>query len=159
MTLGWLKSLAHHRLDVALPPFREGQGVVEGALALGPHVEGLVHDQHAEPVAGVQHGRAERVVGAADRVEPGVLEQLDAALLGAGDRRRAEDAVVVVDARAAQLDGLAVDPQPVLGVEPQRPDAEGAVASSSSGFAVASGETVAGVERRCVRLHSDGSRT
>ena len=117
--------LAHHRLDVALPPLREVERRVEVGLALGPHVGQLVHDEDAVPVAGVEHRPAHRVVRAAQRVEARLLQQLDAPLLGAADRRRAEDAVVGVDARAAELDRLAVDPQPTLGVERQGPDAEG----------------------------------
>ena len=108
---GVVDVLGDHRLDVALPPLREVQAVVEVALGRGPHVERLVHDQHAEAVAGVKHRLAHRVVGHPDRVEAGVLEYLDAAFLGAGEGRRAEDPVVVVDAGAAQLHGLAVDPQ------------------------------------------------
>ncbi len=98
---------------------------VEVGLALGPHVGQLVHDEDAVPVAGVEHRPADRVVRAADRVEARGLQQLDPALIGAVDGDRAEHAVVGVDARAAEQDRLAVDPQPTLGVERQRADAEG----------------------------------
>ena len=96
--------VAHHRLDVGLPPLGEPQPVVVAGLGLVPHVERLVHDDHPEPVAGVEHRVAHRVVGAADRVEAGGLEQLDPTLVGTIDRRRTERAVVVVDARAAEID-------------------------------------------------------
>ena len=39
--------LADHGLHVRLPPVGESQGVVVLALRLRPHVEGLVHDEHA----------------------------------------------------------------------------------------------------------------
>src|SRR4051794_11543138 len=87
-----------HRLDVTRPPFGEVERVVEGLHALEPHVERLVEHEHAEAIAGVEHRRAQRVVGAADGVEAGGLEELDAALVGSPDGRGAERAVVVVDA-------------------------------------------------------------
>ena len=65
-------------------------------------------------------------MGAADRVEPGVLQQLDASFLRTADGRGAEDPVVVMDARTAEFDGLAVDPEPVLGIEPELTDPEAA---------------------------------
>ena len=86
MTLGWFRSLtiidstsrSHHSGKV--------EGVVECGLVLGPHVEGLVHDEHAEAVAGVEHRLAERVVRAADCVEAGSFQQFDAAFFGTADR-------------------------------------------------------------------------
>ena len=77
------------------------------------------------PVARVEHRAAHRVVRAAQRVEAGVLQQAHAAVLGGADRDRAERAVVVVHAGAAELHGLAVDPQPVLRIQLQATDAEG----------------------------------
>lgn len=99
--------------------------MIEVGLAHRPRVVGLIHHEHAEPVAGVQHGLADRVVRAPERVEPGLLEQLHAPFVRAGDGRRADDTVVVVDAGAAQLDRLAVDPQSVVGIELERADPEG----------------------------------
>ena len=57
-------------------------------------------------------------------VEPGRLEQLDPAFLGPTDGGRADDAVVVVHARAPQLDGLPVDAEASRHVQPEGPDAE-----------------------------------
>ena len=110
------------------PPIGEAQRVVVVALALGPHVVGLVHHGDAQAVARGEHRPTGRVVGAADRVEPGRLEQLDPALLGPVDRGRPDRPVVVVYARAAQLDGLAVDPQSVARVELEPPHPERRVA-------------------------------
>jgi hypothetical protein len=125
ITLGWLKFFGDHRLDVAFPPFREGERVVERGLWLGPHVEGLVHHEHPDAVAGVQGGLAEGVVGAADGVEPGRREELDPALVGTRDGCRSQEPVVVVDAGVAEIHRLSVDPQPALRVELQRADPEG----------------------------------
>ncbi len=71
-----------------------------------------------------EHRPAHRVVRAAHRVEPRVLELLDPALVGACDGGAAEDAVVVVDARAPQVDGFAVDAQTALRVDGDGADPE-----------------------------------
>ena len=92
--------LDHHRVDVGAPPVGERVRVVVVRLGLGPHVEGLVHDEHADAVARGEHLPAHGVVRAAQRVEAGVLQLLDVPFVGSGDRRASEHAVVVVDARA-----------------------------------------------------------
>ena len=76
-------------------------------------------------VARVEHRAPHRVVRAAQRVEAGRLEQTHPPILRVGDRDRAERPVVVVDARAAQLHRLAVDPQTLLRIQLQATDAEG----------------------------------
>ncbi len=101
--------LAHHGVDIGFPPVGEHAAVVVVVLLLGPHVERLVHDEHPEAIAGVEHLAAHRVVRAAQRVEPRVLEDLHPSFVGARDGRSTDHAVVMVDARAAQLDRLAVD--------------------------------------------------
>ena len=121
---GMVEVLGHHRLDVVAPPVGEPSGIVVVALGLGPHVEGLVHDEHPQPVAGVEHRLAHRMVCAAQRVEPGGFEQFDPAFLGALERGRADDAVVVVHARATQLHGLPVDSQASRHVDLEGPNAE-----------------------------------
>ena len=122
---GVVAVLAHERLDVALPPLGEVQRMSRSRTCSRSTRRQFVHDEHAEPVAGVEHRPAHRVVRAAERVEPGLFQELDPALFCAGDGRRAEHAVVVVDARAAEFDRLAVDPQAASGVESQRADPEG----------------------------------
>ena len=109
--------LADHRLDVALPPLGKCRAESKSVLP-------SVHMSNASSMTSTpsrsQASSMARLIGlwdAADGVEPGRLEQLDAALLGPVDRRRAERPVVVVDAGAAQLDRLTVDPQAALGVE------------------------------------------
>ena len=72
----------------------------------------------------VEHRHAQGVVGAPDGVEAGLLEELDPALLGAADRGRAEQAVVVVHAGATEQDRLPVDAQAPDRIDRQGPDAE-----------------------------------
>ena len=142
--------LPDHRLHVRLPPVGEPQRVVVLALRLGPHVEGLVHDEHPEAIACVEHRLAEGVVGTSDGVEPGLLEQLDAAFLGAVDGGRPERAVVVVHTGTTKQDRLPVDPQSPRRVDGERPDAEGRRLLVQHHLAVAQGRP-AGVEGRVVR--------
>ena len=113
-----------HRLDVARPPVGEPEVVVAGALGVRPHVERLVEQEHPELVARLQQRERGRVVRDADRVEARLPQQARAAPLGRGERRRAEHAVVVVDAAAAELLGAAVDAEAVLRIERKRADAE-----------------------------------
>ena len=109
--------LAHHRIDLGLPAIGEDQGVVVVVLRHRPHVEGLVHHEHAEAVTGAEHGPAHGVVGAANGVEAGSLQDLDPTFLRPLDGGRAEHAVVVVDAGAPKLHRLTIDPQTVTSVE------------------------------------------
>ncbi len=117
--------LADHGVDVGLPPLREDAGVVVPHLRVDPHVERLVHDDHAETVTRVEERFAGRMVRAADGVEPGRFQNFDAALVGAFDCRRPDHTIVVMDARPAEVHDLTVDPQAPSSVDLQRPDAEG----------------------------------
>nr|WP_263971996.1 hypothetical protein [Streptomyces resistomycificus] len=108
---GMVEVLRHERVHVAFPPLRESARVVVTGLRDRPHVEQLVHDEHAESVARVEQGDAHRVVRGAYGVEAGCLERPHPPFGGVGEVGGAEDAVVVVDRTAAELDGLAVDPQ------------------------------------------------
>ena len=125
MTLGWLRSLRTIASMSASHHSGKTRAVVVAHLRVGPHVERLVHDEHAETVARVEQRLARRMVRAADGVEARRLQDLDAALVGALDRRRPDHAVVVMDARAAEVHDLTVDPQAPSRVELQRPDPEG----------------------------------
>ena len=117
--------LRDHRLDVALPPLREGERVVErrswprSTCRSARPSPASPRRSHASSMARLIGLCALRMA-----LKPAALSSSHAALLGARDRRGAERPVVVVDAGAAQLHGLAVDAQAVLRVELQRPDAE-----------------------------------
>ena len=117
--------LADHGLHVRLPPVGKAQCVIVLALRLRPHVEGLVHDEHPQAVAGLEHRPAQGVVRTPDRIEAGLLEELDPALLGPADGGRTEQAVVVVHAGATKQDGLPVDAQAPDRVDRQGADPEG----------------------------------
>ena len=89
-----------------------------------PHIDVFVHHIHAEAVAGVQQRLAAGVVRRTDGVVAVLFEKFDLARGGEGMLDRAEDAVVVMDAGAAQDDALAVDAEAVLGVALDLTDAE-----------------------------------
>ena len=113
-----------HRPQVLLPVGAEVLvGVVVGVLVDQPHVAELVHQVHAEPVAGAEQRLGGRVVRHADGVEARVLQEPHASLLRGLIGARAEDAVVVVNAGAAEQRLPAVDEE-ALRAPLQRPEAE-----------------------------------
>ncbi len=79
---GVVDVVGDERLEVALPPLGEVEAVVEGDLGPRPRVGELVHDEHAVTVARAQQRAGRRVVGAADGVEAGRLEDADPSVLG-----------------------------------------------------------------------------
>ena len=112
--------------EVRLPPVVEVAGVgIGSALADRPHVERLVQHEKTEPVAGVQHLDARRVVRCAHGVRAHLLQELQLALERACVGGRAERAGVRMLADAAQLQVAAVEEQPLLRAERDRPHAEG----------------------------------
>ena len=74
--------------------------VVQGVLALVPHIKRLVHHQHADLVAGLEKRQGGRIVGDAQGVEARLLETGDLAPLRVGEGGGAQSAVVVVDTAA-----------------------------------------------------------
>ena len=85
---------ADHGGQIAPPPLIKVHVVVVGVLPVLEAIERLVHDEHAQPVAGVEEGRRDGVVARADRIVAEVLQVLDAALLSAGDRGGAQRTIV-----------------------------------------------------------------
>ena len=114
----------HHGGGIFLPVFRPVAAVVIGILAVVPHVEALVHDVHAQRVAGLQHGAGCGIVCGADGVEAVFLQDPHAPPFALVIGRRAEDAVIVMDAAAAQKRLFPVDEQ-ALAAPCDLTDAEG----------------------------------
>ena len=121
---GMIVILAHHARHLILPDKREIQGKIVGVLLLAPHVRQLVHDQNAQFVASPQHGLGGRVMGAADAVEARFLQFQQAEFFRRLQGGRADDAVVMMDAGAPQLDGFAVDAQALFGGKGQSAQAD-----------------------------------
>ena len=87
-------------MDILAVAGVDERGVVVGCLRLPPAVEGLIDDEHADGVAGVEEGAGGGIMGGADEVEAGVLHQADLADLGGIEGHSPEDAVVVMDTGA-----------------------------------------------------------
>ena len=67
-TLGWLRSRRIMSRRSRSPHSVEVLAVAVLHLGLAPHVEGLVHDEEAHPVGGLEQLRGRRVVAGADGV-------------------------------------------------------------------------------------------
>ncbi len=106
--------LGHHVGQVLAPPLVEVVHVVVLRLVDVPVVDVLVHDQHAQAVAGVEKGARAGVMRAPDGVVALRQHKLDLALLGVGPGTGAQDAVVVVDAGPLQDHALAVEEKTVV---------------------------------------------
>ena len=97
-----------HVAQVALAPLGEVLAVAVLDLRLAPHVEGLVQDEEAHPVGGVEQLGRGRVVARADGVRAHALQDLELALDRAPVDGGAERAEVVVVADALKRDAAAV---------------------------------------------------
>ena len=100
--------LDDHVRDVAFVPLGHVVGIVVHGLVYVPHVDVFVHHHDAEAVAGAEHGFGAGIVRAAHGVVARFSEQPYLALLRLFVAPRAENAVVVMYARAADNDALAV---------------------------------------------------
>ena len=116
--------LSHHQAHIVFPALVKVQGVIQVALAALPHIRKLVHHQHAQLVADTQQSRSRRVVGHADGIEARLLEKSDLPTVGVLIGGRSQDAAVVMDAGAPELDAPAVEAQAPGGVQREGADAE-----------------------------------
>ena len=117
---GMVEVLSDEALTDFLPDMGEIVGKVGIVLAAGPHVADLIHYQHANPVAGIQEGFADGVVGTSDGIKACFFQNLYTAFLCPVNGSGADYAVVVVNASAPELCYLPVDSKAVLGVQRQR---------------------------------------
>ena len=122
---GMIIILLHHLPQVVLPPVLQVQNIVILCLVDVPHVHVLVHHQHAQPVAGIQYGLRAGIVRRAQGVVAIFLQDAHLALLSLRERARAQHPVIVVDARAAQDDPLAVDGHAIVYIPFELAYAEG----------------------------------
>ncbi len=122
----WMVAIAqHHRREILLPPCIEVAGVIEFDLVRLPHVERLVENQQADPVAGIQKCGARRIVRSPHRTVSRRLQQFHSALFGAVECCRTQRPVVVVNAAARQLHRLAVQKQSLFRGPRERSNSEG----------------------------------
>ena len=143
--------LVHQVGKVLPPPALEIVHVVVARLVDVPHVHVLVHQQHALFVAGFQQGLGAGVVRRADGVVAGLFEQAHPPPFSEGVGDGAEQAVVVVDAGAAQDHALSVEAEALFHRTFQRAHAEDDV------HLVALKERAADVERGRLRRPERGA--
>ena len=117
--------LQDHLAQIILPVAVKFQGIAVLPGGLAPVVKGLVHDVHPQLVASPEHALTDGVVGAADGVEAGLLQDPHLAVGRCFKIAGAEDAVVMVDAAPAQERALSVDGEAGFGAPGQLADAEG----------------------------------
>ena len=135
-------------VDVGLIPFifsnRVGLIKVGGVIAYltilmpCPYVEELIQDQKPHSIAHIQHFGVFRIVGRSNGIDAERFKYRETALYRALGHCRAQGAHVVVQARPFHFYDLAVEGEPEIGIELDRPDPE------RCNFVVQSG---------CSRLH------
>ena len=118
---------AHHTGNVPGIPVGKPQVVIPRSHFAVPHIEGFVHEDDTQSVAGFQHRQRGRIVGAADGIKTGLFQQPQFPVHRRREIRRPQNTVVMVDAATPQLDGFAVEQQAVPGIGGNGPDAEGIV--------------------------------
>ena len=111
---GVVAVLLDHVGKIAAPPRIEVLNVVVERLVDVPMVRVLVHDQHAQVVAGVEQRLRARVVGRAHGVVALLAHEQDLAPLRIGKGASTQHAVVVVDAGAPKHDAVTVEEKPVI---------------------------------------------
>ena len=111
---GMVAVLLDHVGKVAAPPCFEVVNIVVERLVDVPMVHVLVHDQHAQVVAGVEQRLRARVVGRAHGVVALLAHEQDLAPLRIGKGAGTQHAVVVVDAGAPKHDAVTVEEKPVI---------------------------------------------
>ena len=115
--------LLHHLCSIFCPMFLKIQAVIEFCLAVKPHVKTLIHHVHTVMIAGFQHGAAAGIMGRANGIKTGFLQDPHSAPFTFIIGRSAQNAIVMVHAAAPQKGFLAVDEQ-ALGTPLNFPDAE-----------------------------------
>ena len=116
--------LLHHILQVLLPPVRHERSIVMLGFVHVPAVNIFIHHQHAKPVTCIQQIFRCRIVSGPNCIVAGLLQNADPAFLylwvGAGT----ENAIVVMDAGAANYRALSVNGHTFVRRPRQGADAE-----------------------------------
>ena len=131
--VGGLRRVLHGELLVGDAPDGDARMIAVAAdlvvplaqvLRIAAEQPAFVHDQHAEPVAGVEQFRRGRIVRGANGVAAEFLQLLHAEFLQRIRNGRADAGVVLVIAGAVNLVMLAVQQKAVVRVEADGADAE-----------------------------------
>src|SRR3984957_16306500 len=85
---------------------------------VGSHFAVLVHDEHSEPVAGVEKFRRWIVVAGAVGVATHFLQFFDAEILQPIRQRRSDARMILMVAHALNFDSLAIEEKSLVRIEP-----------------------------------------
>ncbi len=98
--------------------------IILQTLRFQPLVEGLVDDEHAQPVAGLIKAFRCQIMGTTDGIETILFQQFHTVLVGTCDSGGTQQTIVVVDAATLQQHRLAVQLKALLGRNLNGADAE-----------------------------------
>jgi len=101
--------------------------VIGGFLTDGPGVEGLIHYQQTQVIAGIEEFRRGGIVGGADGVDAAGFERGEAAFPRGGGDGSAQSAGIGVEGDAEEFDVFAIEPEAAIRLEFRLADAEGRV--------------------------------
>ena len=105
--------------NITPPPIREESAAVIVRRFLVPAVKNFVHDQNTHSVAQVIKRRQLRIVRCANGIATHVLELLQATFQQRFRHGRADRAAALMLAHAQELNWLAIQEKPIVGVEAQ----------------------------------------
>ena len=124
---GMVVGQIHHGCGIFLPVRKEVGGIIKVHLRHRPGVAKLQHNEHPQLVTGLQHRPAGWKMRAAYCVIARFLELSDAPESQSPVFHHSDHAVILVDAAAPELDGLAVNAKSAHSVEGKRANAEARV--------------------------------
>ena len=113
----------HHCMDVLAEAGVDDGRIVIGILLCAPAIEGLVNNEHAYRVAGIEESSRGGIVRGADEVEARLLHLAYLTDLSCIKGHSAKHTVIVVDAGAIDEHLLSVEHETILGIERERADA------------------------------------
>ena len=98
---------------------------IQRRLLPDPHVKRLVHDHQAHFIGQLHQLRRRGIVTGANGIAAHLLEHFELPLQGAEIQCRTQRPQIMMIAHAVDGDVLAVDEEPLVGIELRRLDAEG----------------------------------
>jgi len=112
-----VKILCYQLFCIEFPVIREVLRIIIIVFTSGPAVGKLIQHQHSFPVAGIEHGTAERMVGTSDTVKTSLLQLSAPALLRPFQCNGPDNAIIMVNTRSAQLHFLFIDTQSLFCIQ------------------------------------------
>ena len=117
--------LLDHVFQILLPPVFEIGHIVVFGLMHGPGIYILIHHQHAQTVAGIQHGFGAGVMGTPEGIVAILLMDPYFTFLCLRESAGAKRAIIMMDTGAAKDHSLSVDGHTLPGIPRKGTDTEG----------------------------------